>query len=566
MLRQVRIENLVLARELLLEFDPGLNLITGETGAGKSLIVGAIALALGGRGEATMVRQGEDRAVVETLFDVKERPDLQQRLTRAGYDVKGNEVLVRREVGADGRSRGFLNGASVTIALLKDLLAGLVEMHGQHEPQTLFQTELHRAILDRFGRHEELLAEVRRESTAIRDIDQRLSELADRAAQRRARIELVTFRLAEFDAVRPLVGEEQKLRAERERLRHAEALGEALRAAFELLYEGEGAAVDRVHAAARRLRPQGTVDPVYTDLADRLDDVRSQIDDVAADIRGQLDEASADPARLEQLEERLVALERLRRRFEGASLEDIVSDAAAMRRELGELVGQDDSAEQLAREREARVAAYAAAAGRLTAARREAADRLAASTGRMMRELMMPSAKLEVEFQSGRIEELAGSPAGAEGAEQVEFLLAANPGEPARPLRKVASGGELSRVMLALDLSLERGLPRRTLLFDEVDQGIGGEAADVLAEFLAKVAQRHQVICITHLPSIAARAERHVSVTKKLKAGRTHVVVKVLDDDDDRVEEVARMLGGTMVTDTARRHAEAMIKAAREGA
>jgi len=565
MLRQVRIENLVLARELLLEFDPGLNLITGETGAGKSLIVGAIALALGGRGEATMVRQGEERAVVEALFDVTERPDLHQRLTRAGYDVKGNEILVRREVGADGRSRGFLNGASVTIALLKDLLAGLVEMHGQHEPQTLFQPELHRAILDRFGRHEELLAEVRRESTAIRDIDQRLGELADRAAQRRARIELVTFRLAEFDAVRPQVGEEQKLRAERERLRHAEALGEALRAAFELLYEGEGAAVDRVHAAARRLRPQGTVDPVYTDLADRLDDVRSQIDDVAADIRGQLDEASADPARLEQLEERLVALERLRRRFEGASLEDIVGDAESMRRELAELVGQADSAEQLARERGGRVAAYAAAAERLTAARREAADRLAASTGRMMRELMMPNAKLEVAFQPGQIEELAGSPAGAEGAEQVEFLLAANPGEPARPLRKVASGGELSRVMLALDLSLERGLPRRTLLFDEVDQGIGGEAADVLAEFLAKVARRHQVICITHLPSIAARAERHVSVTKKMKAGRTHVVVKVLDDDDDRVEEVARMLGGTMVTDTARRHAEAMIKASREG-
>jgi DNA repair protein RecN (Recombination protein N) len=566
MLRQVRIENLVLARELLLEFDPGLNLITGETGAGKSLIVGAVALALGGRGEAAMVRQGEDRAVVEALFDVAERPDLQQRLTRAGYSVAGNEVLVRREVGADGRSRAFLNGASVTIALLKDLLAGLVEMHGQHEPQTLFQPELHRAILDRFGRHEELLAEVRRESTAIRDIDQRLSELADRAAQRRARIELVTFRLAEFDAVRPLPGEEQKLRAERERLRHAEALGEALRAAFELLYEGEGAAVDRVHAAARRLRPQGSVDPLYTDLADRLDDVRSQIDDVAADIRSQLDEAAADPARLEQLEERLVALERLRRRFDGASLEDIVGEAESMRRELGELLGQGDSAEQLARDREARVAAYAAAAGRLTAARREAAERLAASTGRLMRELMMPNAKLEVEFQPGRVEELAGSPAGTEGAEQVEFLLAANPGEPARPLRKVASGGELSRVMLALDLSLERGLPRRTLLFDEVDQGIGGEAADVLAEFLAKVGRRHQVVCITHLPSIAARAERHVSVTKKLKAGRTHVVVKVLGDEDDRVEEVARMLGGTMVTDTARRHAEAMIRAAREGA
>jgi DNA repair protein RecN (Recombination protein N) len=566
MLRQVRIENLVLARELLLEFDPGLNLITGETGTGKSLIVGAIALALGGRGEAAMVRQGEERAVVEALFDVSERPEIQQRLTRAGYDVPGSEVLVRREIGGDGRSRGFLNGASVTIALLKDLLSGLVEMHGQHEPQTLFQPELHRAILDRFGHHEELLAEVRRESTAIRDLDQRLSELADRAAQRRARTELIQFRLAEFDAVRPLAGEEQLLRAERERLRHAEALGEALRAAFELLYEGEGAAVDRVHAAARRLRPQGTVDPIYADLADRLDDVRSQIDDVAADIRSQLDEASADPARLEQLEERLVALERLRRRFEGASLEDIVGEAGSMRRELAELVGQGDAAEHLAREREARVAAWTAAAERLSAARREAAERLAGSTGRLMRELMMPNAKLEIDFQPGPLEELARSPAGAEGAEQVEFLLAANPGEPARPLRKVASGGELSRVMLALDLSLERGLPRRTLLFDEVDQGIGGETADVLAEFLAKVARRHQVICITHLPSIAARAERHVSVAKKLKSGRTHVVVKVLEDEDDRIEEVARMLGGTMVTDTARRHAEAMLRASREGA
>jgi len=566
MLRQVRIENLVLAREVSLEFSPGLNLITGETGAGKSLIVGAVALALGGRGDATMVRQAEEKAVVDALFDLSERPDVVQRLARAGYEPTDGELLVRREVGADGRSRGFINGAPVTIAVMRELLAGLVEMHGQHEPQTLLQPELHRAILDRFGRLEDRLAEVRRESTAVRDIDQRLAELEERSAQRQARLDLLRFRIGEFDAVRPQADEEQQLRRERDRLRHAEDLAEALRSALEAIYEGEGAAVERVHAAARRLRPQGTIDPSYTDFADRLDDVRAQLDDVAADLRGQLEEVSAEPGRLEQLEERLVALERLRRRFDGATLEEIVSGAGEMQREIDELVSQDESVEHLAEERRARAAAYGDAARRLSEGRGEAADRLGAAVGKLLRSLMMPNARVEAAVRPADPDAIAGTPAGADGVDEVEFLLAANPGEPARSLRKVASGGELSRVMLALDLSLERGLPRRTLLFDEVDQGIGGEAADVLGEFLATVARRHQVICITHLPSVAARAERHVSVTKKMKAGRPHLVVKTLEDEDERVEEVARMLGGTMVTDTARRHAEAMIRASREGA
>lgn len=563
MLRQVRIENLVLAREVLLEFAPGLNLITGETGTGKSLIVGAVALALGGRGDASMVRQGEEKAVVDALFDLSARPDLVQRLARAGYETADGELLVRREVGADGRSRGFINGAPVTIAVMKELLAGLVEMHGQHEPQTLLQPELHRAILDRFGRLEDRLAEVRREATAVRDIDQRLAELAERSAQRQGRLELLRFRLGEFEAVRPVADEEQKLRQERDRLRHAEALGDALRSALEAIYEGEGAAVERVHAASRRLRPQAAIDPSYTDFADRLDDVRAQLDDVAADLRGQLDEVAAEPGRLEQLEDRLVALERLRRRFDGAPLEEIVSGAAEMQREIDELTSQSVSVEHLHDERQARVAAYRGAAVRLSAGRVEAAERLAAAVGRLLKSLMMPSARLEVAVRSAEPDALVGTPAGLDGVDEIEFQLAANPGEPARALRKVASGGELSRVMLALDLSLERGLPRRTLLFDEVDQGIGGEAADVLGEFLATVARRHQVICITHLPSVAARSERHVSVTKKLKSGRTHLVVKTLEDEDDRIEEVARMLGGTMVTDTARRHAEAMIRAAK---
>ncbi len=560
MLRQLRIENLVLARSVLLDLVPGLNLITGETGAGKSLIVGAIELALGGRGETGLVRQGEEKAQVEALFEAKDRPDVLERLARAGFDAPGGEVLVKREIGADGRSKAFLNGQTATIALLRDLVGGLVEMHGQHEAQTLMAPELHRALLDRAGGHEELLAAVRRENTAVRELDQRIHELAERAAQREGRIDALRFRLGEFDAVKPLPGEEDRLRQERERLRRAEEIGESLRGALDLVYESEGAAVGLTHAAARKMRAHASLDPLYEDLADRLDDVRTQLGEIAADLRDGLESMTPDPGRLAEVEERLVALERLRRRFEGASLADIISGADEMRKELGGLTEQSESAEGLAREREGRVAAWSEAALRLSAARAAAAATLSSAVSRLLEGLAMPKARVEVELKRAEGDGHAGSPAGADGLDQVEFLLQANPGEPARPLRKVASGGEFSRVMLALDIALEGGLPPRTLLFDELDQGLGGEAADKLGQFLARVAARHQVICITHLPQVAAKAARHIFVSKKVKSGRTLAVVKVLEDFDERAQELARMIGGTVVTDTARRHAEALLR------
>jgi DNA repair protein RecN (Recombination protein N) len=563
MLRQLRIENLVLARSVLLDFVPGLNVITGETGAGKSLIVGAVELALGGRGEAGLVRQGEERALVEALFDVAARPDIVERLARAGIDAPGGEVLVRREIGADGRSRGFVNGGVATIAMLRDLTAGLVEMHGQHEAQTLMAPELHRQYLDRAGGYDDLVLAVRRENHALREIDARVHELAERAAQREARIESLRFRLGEFDAIKPHPAEEDRLRQERERLRRAEEIGETLRASLDALYEGEGAAQGRVHNAARRMRAHAGLDPLYEDLAERLDDVRAQLSEIASDLRRAVESVAPDPGRLAEVEERLVALERLRRRFDHASLSDIVSGADSMRRELAALTGQGDAAESLRAQRDEHLAAYRAAAEELARARRGAADTLAATVSGLLEALAMPKARLEVRLESSAADAVAATPAGDAGTEQVEFLLQANPGEPARPLRKVASGGELSRVMLALDIALEAGLPQRTLLFDELDQGLGGAAAEQLGVFLARVARRHQVICITHLPPVASRAERHVYVAKKMKAGRTVAVVKVLEDDDERVEELARMIGGTVVSDTARRHAEALLQTAR---
>jgi DNA repair protein RecN (Recombination protein N) len=561
MLRQLRIENLVLAREVLLEFAPGLNLVTGETGGGKSLMVNALALATGARGDSAMVRQGTERALIEAVFDLRDRKDVAEAVARAGYDAADGELMVRREIGADGRSRAFLGGSTVTLALLRELTSQLVELHGQHEPQTLLQPELHRELIDRFGGHDDLCEEVRRQAATLNEITVRLADLAERRAAREGRLDLLRFRLGEFEQVRPEAGEEDELRAQRERLRHAESIGEAVSGALDMIYEGEDAAVDRVHAASRRLRAQAAHDDAFDDLADRLDDVRALLGDLAEELRSNLDDVEPDPERLASIEERLHALERLRRRFEGAPLSDIVATAEAMRREAEELEGQGESVEKLEAESEKHLASYRDAAAKLGAARREAGDRLAGAVNGLLRDLAMARAALEVEIESVEPGEIDRAAAGVHGVDRLELMLRANPGEPARPLRKIASGGELSRLMLAIDVALEGGLPRRTLLFDEVDQGLGGEAADRLGEFLARVAGHHQVVCVTHLPQVAARADVHVTVAKKVKGGRTVAVVKTLEDRQDRVDELARMLGGSFVTDTARSHAEALLDA-----
>lgn len=560
MLRQLRIDNLVLARDVLLEFSEGLNLITGETGAGKSLISGALALACGARGEASLVRQGTKRALVEAIFDLGRRDDVIERLSRGGYDAPGGELLIRRELGSDGRSKAFVGGASATIALLREITGDLVEIHGQHEPQTLLQPEYQRMLLDQAGGHEELVSEVRRCAAALRETSARLRDLGERAKARASRLEILNYRLAEFEQIRPLPGEDDELRRERERLRHAEEIGGAIQGAVELLYEGEDAALDKIHGAARRIRAQAGHGELFEELADRLDDLRSQVGELAADLRSEGENLASDPNRLAEIEDRLHDLERLRRRFDGVPLADVIASAEVMRREIDELTAQDDAEQELNTQSERQWGAYQEVANRLYEARLDAAERLAIQVESLLSELAMAKAHLEVSVSRPEIADLGPRDAAPEGLERVELMLQANPGEPARPLRKVASGGELSRVMLALDIALEGKLPRRTLLFDEVDQGLGGEAADRLGDFLLRVAANHQVISITHLPQVAARAHKHIYVAKKVRSGRTVAVVKVLEDKDDRVEELARMIGGSMVTETARRHAEAMVE------
>lgn len=560
MLRQLRIENLVLARDVLLEFSEGLNLITGETGAGKSLISGALALACGARGEASLVRQGTKRALVEAIFDLGSREDVIERLTRGGYEAPGGELLIRRELGSDGRSRAFVGGSSATISVLREITGDLVELHGQHEPQTLLQPEYQRMLLDQAGGHGALVSDVRRAAAALREISARLRDLGERSKARASRLEILGYRLAEFDQVRPLPSEDDELRQERERLRHAEEIGGAIQGAVELLYEGEDAALDKIHGAARRMRAQAAHGEGFAELADRLDDLRAQVGELAGDLRSEGEGLASDPDRLAEIEDRLHDLERLRRRFDGVPLADVIASADVMRREIDDLTARDGVEQELNAELERQWKGYQKAANRLYLARLGAGEELARRVEGLLSELAMEKAHLEVSVSRPEIQDLGPKDAAPEGLERVEVMLQANPGEPARPLRKVASGGEISRVMLALDIALEGKLPRRTLLFDEVDQGLGGEAADRLGDFLLRVAANHQVISITHLPQVAARAHKHIYVTKKVRSGRTVAVVRVLEEKDDRIEELARMIGGSMVTETARRHAEAMVE------
>jgi DNA repair protein RecN (Recombination protein N) len=562
MLRQLRIENLVLARDVLLEFDDGLNLVTGETGAGKSLVVGALGLVTGARGETSWVRHGAERATIEALFDVSARPDVVARLDAAGYGAADGELLVRREIGADGRSRTFLGGSSVTLAMLRELTAGLIEAHGQHEPQVLFQTDQQRALIDRFGGHEEALDAVRGAWSRLRDVDARRRDLAERARHRQSRIDVLRYRLSELDAVRPERGEIERLREERDRLRHAEEIGEALHQSVQLIYEAEGSALEQIHAAARRLQAQQALGASFGELAERLDEVRAELSDIALELRSESEELAPDPDRLAAVEDRLSTLERLSRRFDGEPVDAILQQADGMRRELDQLEGETSSEEELERQLEQEVARYREAARTLHEARREAAERLSAAVEELLAQLAMKEARVFAEIEHETGEELVPARLQPHGLDRVELMLQANPGEPARPLRRIASGGELSRVMLALDIGLEGALPRRTLLFDEVDQGLGGDVAKQLGELLARVARHHQVINVTHLPQVAARAQRHFHVAKKVKSGRTEAAVRALDGEWERIDELARMLGGTVAGGTAHRHAEELLRGA----
>jgi DNA repair protein RecN (Recombination protein N) len=525
MLRFLGVRRLAVIDQLEIEFESGLNLITGETGAGKTILVEAMDLLAGARATADLVRTGEDSATIQAIF---ERAD-------------GREVIVRREVSAQGRSRAFIDDALATSAALKDLGRDLIDLHGQHEHQMLLDPQEQRAHLDAFLDDGPLLDDVARLfetwRTAAAALDR--SRFDDR--EKRARIEMASFQLQEIDKVAPGSGEDERLIAERQLLRSAERLTRLSTEAYQALYDGDASALAALSGVWKRVAELAALDARFQPHVEARDTIKPALDDLALLLRSFVADLEASPERLQVVEDRLAALERIKRKY-GATLHDVEQRRASLQDELSALGASEERAAVLnAAERGAR-AAFVARAGVLSSARRQAAEPLARALEDALAELAMPKSRVVIEVTA------RPSPDdwSRHGLDAVELLLSTNPGEDARPLARVASGGEVSRIMLALRTLVDTSAGR-TLVFDEVDAGIGGAAADAVGARLQKLAGRHQVVCITHLPQIAARPGAHFHIAKQVRAGRTVTLVSRLDAAG-RELEVARLIAGAEVS------------------
>ena len=563
MIETLRIENLAIVSRAELEFGPGLNVLTGETGAGKSIVLGALALLAGGRASPDLVREGEDEAVVEAVFRVDSLPELAAELERRGL-AAGEELVVRRTIARSGRGRARIGGELVPAATLAELFEGRLEISSQHESQRLLRPGAQSRLLDAAG---SLLGDRATLETAferLRALDREIGELRARAEELSRREDYLKFQVKEIDEAKVEAGQFEALLAERGRLAHAERLiGDAGGAAALLAGEEGGpeapGALDQLADAARRVDALASLDPSLGELAERLRSARAELDDAARELARYAESIEVDPARLAEVEERLARLERLRRKY-GPDEVSILRFRDGAAGELGALGGADARLGQLERDRGAAHEQLAVLARRLSEARTRVAARLAQEVEAHLRELAMPEGRFQVALVPAEAPQ--GMPCGPGGAESAEFLFSANAGESPQALRRVVSGGELSRVFLAVKSALRRAEAGMVLVFDEVDAGIGGRVADRVGRVLAELASEHQVLCITHLPQIAARAEVHLRVDKRVEGERTLAAVTRLEGRA-RVDEIALMAGGETVGKATLRHAQELLRTRR---
>jgi DNA repair protein RecN (Recombination protein N) len=529
-----------------------MNVLTGETGAGKSLIVEAVNLLRGGRASADIPRTGTDQAVVEAVFE-DPSPQVGAILSEAGLPDMGTEVLVRRVIQRGGRSRTYVNGALTTATRLSEIGQYLVDLSGQHQHQGLVDPKRHRQILDAFADAPDLLIAMDECWKGLAELRKQLEQLSGDERARHDRIDYLKFQLDELDEAQLAAGEDDELRSEREKLAGADKLEAGARNAEQLLYGGEVAAADLVSSAMSEIEPLVAVDRSLSELLDQLAEAHALVESAATDLRHYADSLDGDPQRLAEVEERLALIKRLMRKH-GATLDEVISRHQELTGELDDLANADHRLGELESAIGSADKAARAVATKLSSKRRKAARSLVGDVRGLLAELGMAGAELRVE--------IGEAPLGPHGSDHTEFLLAANRGEDAKPLAKVASGGELSRIMLAMKLALRRADDVGTYVFDEVDTGIGGVTADAVGSQIRQVADLAQVLCVTHLPQIAAFADAHLHVAKLETGGRVETEVKLLEGAARR-DELARMLGGKRITKHARAHADELISAAR---
>jgi DNA repair protein RecN (Recombination protein N) len=553
MLTELRIKNFALIDQLVVHLGPGLNVLTGETGAGKSIIVGALSLLLGERASADVVRAGADRASIEGVFDAAGRSDVAAWLDEHGLDPDDGLVILKREVAAEGRSRAWINGAPATATLLGALGAVLVSLHGQHQHQTLLRREEQRAILDAYAGTEPLVARIALAHAGVREVRAEMRALEARRREIAERADFLRYQAEEIEAAALSPGEEESLEQEQRRLSHSEELTALAGGLAEALSGDEEGVVARLGTLRRSVDGLLRIDHSQTDLSELFDTAYYALDELGSRLASYLETIEHDPERLERIRKRQDLIFRLRSKY-GDSVEAVLATGERARRELDLL---EDGGWQMsslqARELE-RAGELQALARELTSRRAAAAEAVAAEVNRVLPELGMAGGRFEI-LLSPLTEP------GPEGGDEVEFRISLNRGFEPRPLSTVASGGELSRVMLALKTILARMDAVPTLIFDEVDSGIGGRVALQVGEKMRDVASSHQVFAITHLPQIASRAHTHLRVSKLDGAERVATRVEVLDVEE-RVRELARMLGGDPESDASLRHARELLQRA----
>ncbi len=552
MLVELAVENLAVVERLRLRLHPGFNALTGETGSGKSLVVGALSLLFGGRASADLIRTGEERALVSGIFEIPGDPRLHELLEQAGIAAEDGELLLEREITAAGKSRAWAGSRPVAASFLRDIAPFLGDIHGQHDQQKLFSAEAQREMLDEAAGAQELLAQVREAWQGWRAAQRELAEL-DRAEQERLRLaDLWSMQRNEIAAAALKPGEDAQLENERRVLRNVARLNDAVSAAYGFLEESESSAGAGVAQALRRLEEAARIDATLEPAVEALRPALIAIQEASHELRHYLGNLEADPRRLEEVEARLALIERLKRKY-GTSIEEILAFLADVSARLAalETAGERRAAleESIAR-LEAR---YRELAGELREVRARAARKLSRKVQDELAGLAMPGAIFRILLEPCE--------PGEAGMDAVQFLFSANAGEEPRPLERVASGGELSRVALAIKTCMApaQESAARTLVFDEVDAGVGGAAGEMIGRRLRGLARRHQVLCVTHLPQIAAFAEHHYVVAKSEAGGRTAAGVELLGNRE-RVREIARMMSGQKLTQEALRHAEKLIE------
>lgn len=578
-LEEMRIKALGVIDDAVVELSPGFTAVTGETGAGKTMVVTSLGLLLGGRADAALVRVGAKAAVVEGRIAVAPDAPAARRAEEAGAELDEGALLVSRTISAEGRSRAHVGGRAVPVGLLAELSDDLVAVHGQTDQQGLLRAARQREALDRYAGDAVSvpLAAYRKAYRRLRTVAAELTELTTRARERAQEADLLRFGIQEIEAAEPQPGEDVELAAEAERLGHAEALASAATAAHGAL-AGDPADPEGVDAATlvagahRALEAVRAHDPALAALADRLGEVHILLSDIAGELAGYADDLDADPLRLAAVEERRAALGQLTRKYgeDGEGMAAVLAWAERSADRLTELEGDDDRIGELTAERDALRVELADLARTLTEARADAAKRFADAVTEELAELAMPHARVSFELKHSEDPEgldidgrtLAFGP---HGTDEVELLLAPHPGAPPRPIAKGASGGELSRVMLAVEVVFADSDPVPTYLFDEVDAGVGGKAAVEVGRRLARLARSAQVVVVTHLPQVAAFADRHLVVHKTDDGTVTRSGVKAMEGED-RVRELSRMLAGQEDSELARAHAEELLEAARSGA